>query len=347
MTRIGIIGCGRVTRDHHLPAIASLRDVHVVALADPESDRVEDTAEQFGISRTYSTAGDLLGSEDVDLVCIATPPATHVQLALEALERRVPVLVEKPLALDIREGTQLVDAFANAGVLAGCAFNLRCHPLVADAEAIIRQGQLGAVRAVRSVFAAPLRLADGLSAWRRAPESGGGALSELAVHHVDLLSYLFGDRATHIVATVRDDPVREDSVAIVLEFPGGIVATGLFCQGTAPAHELEIFGDSGRLRLSLYQTDGLRFSAWNEPVGGVLTRLRAIRTKGRNMWLGRNQLNAGGPYAESFRRQWAAVVNAVRNKTPLPASLADGHYAQGVIEAARKSATRHMRERIT
>lgn len=339
--RVAVAGCGRVTREHHLPAIASLPDVTVVALADTDRGRLGATADRFAIPGRFATAHEMLEqTEAVDLVCVAVPPAAHVEIGLEALRRRLPVMIEKPLSLDLDEADRVVEAAAAAGVPGFSGFNLRRHRLVQEARQIIASGRLGPLRAVRSVFTSSLRLQPGFPDWRRRVEAGGGSLSELAVHHVDLWRHVLDREVARVSASIGHAPVREETVSLGAELEGNIPVSALFCQGTVAANRLEVYGAEGCLRLSLYRADGLEVLPLERHPGGVDVRVRALAGRLGAIWKHRRQIRRGGVYLESFRRHWAAIADALRRGTPPPSSLEDGRRALRVLVAARRSAAR-------
>lgn len=345
--RVAIAGCGRVTREHHLPAIASLPDVTVVALADTDRARCRATADRFAVSGRFATAHEMLEqSEAVDLVCVAVPPAAHVEIGLEALRRRLPVMIEKPLSLDLDEADRVVEAAATAGVPGFSGFNLRRHRLVQEARQIVAAGRLGPLRAVRSVLTSSLRRQRGFPDWRRRVEAGGGSLTELAVHHVDLWRYVLDREVLRVSAFIGHQPVQEETVSLGAELEGDVSVSALFCQGTVAANRLEVYGADGCMRLSLYRADGLEVLPLGRHPGGVGVRVRALARSVGAIWRHRRQVRRGGVYLESFRRHWAAVADALRRGTPPPSSLDDGRRALRVLVAARRSAARGIWEEV-
>ena len=106
MTRLkaGVVGCGLVARNRHLPALISRRDlVEVVAVCDMNGELASDTASEFSIQNSYSDIGDMITREGLNLVDICTPPQTHPKLVGIAASHGCNVLVEKPLATSVRD----------------------------------------------------------------------------------------------------------------------------------------------------------------------------------------------------------------------------------------------------
>src|SRR3954470_8363302 len=105
--RIGLVGAGMVSR-HHLIAWAALADqARVVAIADPSADNAARRAGEFGIAETFRDAESMLANAELDAVDIAAPRALHASLVRLAAAGKLPVLCQKPLAIDLAEATQL------------------------------------------------------------------------------------------------------------------------------------------------------------------------------------------------------------------------------------------------
>src|SRR5580700_8991744 len=96
---LGIIGCGRVTQELHLPALRSVPEIKVTALADVIPGQLQKTADAYSISCRYETGKDLINDAAVEAIAVCTPPESHHDLTLQALGTGKHVFVEKPLAL--------------------------------------------------------------------------------------------------------------------------------------------------------------------------------------------------------------------------------------------------------
>src|SRR4030043_1004175 len=99
--RVGIAGCGLIAQWHHLPSLIKMRDAKLVAVCDKDIDLIDGVARRFNINRRYTDFNEMLTSEDLDMVDICTPPQTHADLSIRAIESGCNVLVEKPLALNL------------------------------------------------------------------------------------------------------------------------------------------------------------------------------------------------------------------------------------------------------
>jgi predicted dehydrogenase len=205
--RVGIIGCGGVTLGRHLPALAGVEGVELVALADPDAQCLARAARQRPQARGHRDHQALLaaGGLDADAVCV--PTRAHAEVALAALEAGVHVLLEKPLALGVAEGARSAERAARSARCVLLGFNLRWHPHVLRAREIARSGRLGPLELLRTLFTSG-SLFRGEPAWPRRRAEGGGVLVETAVHHLDLWRFVSGRELEEVFAASAPEPER-------------------------------------------------------------------------------------------------------------------------------------------
>ena len=226
--RVGVIGCGRIARNH-LTALRGMEGVEVVAVMDVDAARARALGAEYGVPRAHSDLDEMLGS-GVDAVTLCTPHAAHEAGVLAAARHGVHVLCEKPIALSLAEADRMVAAAAAAGVHFGVLFQRRLWPAAARIRQAIDDGRLG-----RPVSGGVLARFNRDAAYyaepgrgRRASE-GGGVLMTQAIHHIDLLQWFMGParRVTGRCATlVHGDIIDvEDTAAALVEFDSGAVAT--------------------------------------------------------------------------------------------------------------------------
>src|SRR3954469_12557410 len=105
--RIGIIGTGWWATYAHLPSLTQYPDAQIVAIADPNEDRLNQAADAFDVARRHRDYREMLDGERLDGVIVATPPATHYEIAREVLSRGLGLMLEKPMVLRAREARDL------------------------------------------------------------------------------------------------------------------------------------------------------------------------------------------------------------------------------------------------
>jgi UDP-N-acetyl-2-amino-2-deoxyglucuronate dehydrogenase len=246
--RYGVIGAG-VVAPQHLEAIAALDDAELIGISDHESAVAR--AREAGCP-AFGDHRELLALEP-DVVVICTPHPSHPALTIEALEAGAHVLVEKPLAPQVREADAMIDAADRAGRLLGVCFQQRFRPVIAAARELVASGRLGEL--VRASIVDPLYRPNsyyGTASWRGTWEGeGGGVLMNQAPHTLDLLCHLAGPPATVWgVSRRRSQPMEaEDTATALLEYAGGAVGTVAVSTTEPGVQRIELVGDRGRIEI--------------------------------------------------------------------------------------------------
>jgi len=335
--RIGIVGCGRVTRLCHVPALARLPKAEVAALADVDSSRVRDLARQTG-ARAYHDHDALIADPEIDVVAVCVPAVHHAEVAVAALEGGKHVFLEKPVALGLAEGQRIAAAGARAKGQLIVGFNLRWHRLVSAARALVEAGAVGKVDAVTTRFTSPISNSDVMPAWRRKRTLGGGVINEMGPHHFDLWRQFAREEVVEVFAASRGVDWDDESALVSGRTESGALVSSFFSQSAAEANEFEISGDQGRLRVSLYRFDSLELTPRGIPIGDLRHRLRGLVTTLCQLPAGLSASRRGGDYADSYRREWRHVVDVVRRGSAVECTIDDGLRALDIMLAAGESA---------
>ena len=258
--RWGIVGYGWVARDHMAPGIAAAGGA-VVAVCDPDP-AARALAEVRG-ARAHADLEGLL-AERPDAVYVATPNHLHRRAVEACAAAGVPVLTEKPLAATLADAEAMVAACARAGVLMGTAFDQRRHPAHRAVRDLVAAKRIGAVTAVRIVYACWLGpdwsagpgLGDGCNGanWRIDPnQAGGGAVIDLAPHGIDLVDALLGEPLVELAGLMQSrvqDYAVDDGGVLVGRTASGVLAAIHNSYNTPeglPRRRLEVVGSTGQL----------------------------------------------------------------------------------------------------
>jgi predicted dehydrogenase len=259
----GIIGCGSVTESKSGPAFQKAKYSALVAVMRRDALLAEDYAKRHKVPRWYSNAIDLINDPEVDAVYIATPPSSHKEYTLLCAKAGKPVYVEKPMALNFEECSEMIQACKAANVPLFVAYYRRSLPrFLKIKELILDQGIIGTPRHVNCVLYQPFekKYADKTNLpWRVLPEiSGGGIFVDLACHTLDFLDFLFGPIQSvraHASSQLQAYP-SEDTVSMSFLFENGIHGTGLW-NFASHIHQdrVEIVGDKGKVSFSIFGND--------------------------------------------------------------------------------------------
>jgi predicted dehydrogenase len=245
-TRWGILGTGGIASAFaaDLPLVdgAELAAVGSRALSTATA-----FAERHGFARAYGSWDELAADPEVDVVYVATPHAYHQAAAMTCLSAGKAVLCEKPMTLDLTTSTLLVQESRARGVFLMEAMWMRCNPAVRQIHALVRDGAIGAVRAVHAdfglqgPFAADHRLRD--------PKLGGGALLDLGVYPINLAHLILGAPATvRSWAHLTPEGVDE-TTGLLFGYESGAVAALTCSINGASRNAASITGTDGRIDL--------------------------------------------------------------------------------------------------
>ena len=218
---MGVIGCGRIARAVHIPVLRRSRRVDLVAVADRGSEARDAMRRVAGGAPIVSDLDSLL-AHGADAVVVATSTASHSEVALDVLAAGRHLYLEKPLATCIEDGLRVVRAAGAARVVAAMGLNRRRHPVFATTARTLDSGALGAVISVETTYDEPQDPAS-VPAWKNDRTRGGGALLDLATHHVDLVRHLLGE--LELVDVERRSILTDDDEGTLRARVGGAPAT--------------------------------------------------------------------------------------------------------------------------
>ncbi len=347
--RIGIIGTG-FAKTVQIPAFHKIDGAEIISIASAQMENAEMTARDFGIAHYTDDWRETIEKEDVDLICIATPPILHKEMTLLALEHGKHVLCEKPMAMTADEAREMTEKAAGVNVLALIDHELRFLNGRRKAREIIQSGGIGKIRHAKYNFRAPHRGSPDLPwNWWSDIEAGGGALGAIGSHIFDSMrwftnseiSQVFCQLQTH-VKTRRDGKSGEmkevstdDEANLILRF-----ADNEFCEDATanlslsmveyPAYQnrVEFFGTKGAIRVEF---DGAIFvgKAGEETWRKVEVDLNEAVEGARNTGWSSGFLAFAAEIVEAIKSGKTVIENA--------ATFEDGYRVQLLMDAARTS----------
>lgn len=315
--RWGIIGCGNIAR-FHAKAIQELEGARLVACMSRSEESAKQFAQEFGI-RWYPTLDELL--ENVDIVSVCTPSGSRKDIVLEAANRGVHVITEKPIEVSLPAIDQMIEAAERHGIVLGCIFQSRFGKAEQELKRLLDAGEFGRivlgeadVRWFRSQEY--YESADWRGTWKY---DGGGALMNQSIHSIDLLQWYLGPvvRIFGWAKTLARRIEVEDTAVAVLEFQSGALGVIKGCTSVAPgfARKLGIYGSKGSAEI----------------VGEALVRY-GFQTPKDEVLVAEEGDTSSDPMAfpyQNHKRQLADFLNAVREGRP---PLVDGKEARKSVE---------------
>lgn len=279
--KIALLGTGFVS-NFHIMAFKEICNAEVVAVVSKTQAHAERFAKRWGIKKSYygeDAIEKAVKDPEIDAVDITLPNYLHAQAVALAAENHKNIIVEKPLARNLTEAKQALDAVKKYGVLHGYAENMLFTPHMERAKEMVERGAIGNVILVKSREAhfGPH------SAWFWDPElSGGGALIDMGCHSVEADRKLIGKTPKEAFAwgaTLYHKTKAEDSSIILVRYENGEVGQS---ENSWTAHggldiRFEIYGTDGSIFLDLTRESGIKMFtvAPEEKVGYVIEKAEA------------------------------------------------------------------------
>lgn len=257
MIRLGIAGIGTIANDYiGLIQDGRVTDVAITALSSRSQSNLDRAKSRYGLSsvQVFTDYATMLASGLIDAVLICTPHQEHPQMAIQAIDQGLHILVEKPLGVDPVEVRLLVDHLAkHPHLTGGVMYNRRQASAYQRIKQLLQDGAIGDLVRVTWQITNLYRTAAyyRTSPWRGTwAGEGGGLLMTQASHQIDLLLWLCGlpESVRAFCRTVEREIEVENEAVLFLQYPGN--AWGQFI---ASAHEtpgsnrLEICGTRGRI----------------------------------------------------------------------------------------------------
>ncbi len=222
MVKVAVVGLGKMGLSHQ--SIINMHpDVELVAVCD-SSRLILDMLEKYSGVRTYTNFNELLKSESLDAVIIATPSKLHGPMVREALQHGLHVFCEKPFCLDPQEGMALAEIAKRKGVANQVGYHNRFVGAFQEMHRLLQTGAVGKVTHVKAEAYGPVVLKRSGSSWRNRRSEGGGCLYDYAAHPINLMNWFFG-MPESVGGTVMNSifsQQSEDEIYASLRFADGI-----------------------------------------------------------------------------------------------------------------------------
>lgn len=260
--KIGIIGCGSISSTY-FKNLEDLEELSIIACADIDLERARSIGKQFDVSKIY-TVKELLNDKDIDLVVNLTVPKAHYEISREIIRSKKHLYSEKPLAIDRKEGNELINSAKEQGVLVGCAPDTFLGTGIQTGIKFINERVIGdPIAGSISMFTA------GHERWHPSPGffylKGGGPVFDMGPYYLTALIAILGpvkmvsslskrtyDHRSSAIHTDMKFPVEIDThVSGILEFHNGAIVslTMSFDVWGSEMPRIEIYGTQGTISL--------------------------------------------------------------------------------------------------
>jgi predicted dehydrogenase len=336
------MGAGGLALHTHLPILGRMDGVEVAAIAEPERTKRDAALQQVPDAIALADHREITCRREIQGVVVCLPNALHAEAAVAAFDAGQHVYLEKPIATSLEEGAEVLAAWRRAGTIGMIGFNYRFNRLYRSARRLLETGRLGPLEAACSTFTIA---GTDLPAWKRSRATGGGALLDLASHHIDLIRFLFREPVSEVIAKLWSRETEDDTAYIRLRLASDLPVEGLFSLTAANEERFEIYGKDGTLTVdrSLFQDavisrPGRRAARRRGPMTSIraLAHPRYVLDKRRTPG-----------HEPSHRVALARFVAAIRDGRAATPDLEDGYSSLEVVSMAERSARSGKPERAS
>ena len=298
--RVGIIGCGGVATQTHIPIWRGIKDVEIVAVCDKNEETAKKMAKRVKIHQYFTELSDMLDNTYIDIIDNCTPVGEHAQTSIQAMEHGCHVLVEKPMALRLEEADELIQGYKRKGVKLGIIHNTLFNPAVVKAKALVQEGKLGTLIGMDVRYFKRRDDSWILNKNHWSHKLPGGMFGEILAHPIYLERAFLGDlgvAAVHIRKLGSSQWIRSDELRVIVDGERGIGTITLSLN--APRNEaiIDIYGSDMNLHLDLWTATIIK----HRP-----TTVSSFPTSSGSFSLGKDNLN------RAFQRTTSTFINTAK-----------------------------------
>lgn len=321
--KFALIGTGGIAQTY-AQAFQQSDCCKLIAVADVNQESAKAFAEPFG-AKSFNNYKSLAENTEIDAVIIATPPASHPEIATYFMGKGVNVLCEKPLCLSVSEAKAMIETAEATNVVFTMATKFRYCEDVVKAKAIIASGVLGEIVQFENAFTAKV---DMSKRWNSVKEiAGGGVLIDNGTHSVDIIRYFLG-AITDVLALETSGTQNlavDENVKMLCKTANGVVASVDLTWGINK--ELPNF-------ISVYGTNGTLHIGWRES---------KYKLNSSPDW---TIFGKGYDKVQAFKSKIENFAGAIRGKEELLIKPSDALASVEVIEAAYKSLNQNLWQKV-
>ena len=216
----GVISTANIGVQKVLPAMQLGKLTSITAIASRNLEKAKETAQALGIPKYYGSYEELLEDDEIEAIYNPLPNHLHVPWTIKCMEAGKHVLCEKPIALTTGDVKKLIELRDKTGVKVGEAFMVKTHPQWLSILELIKEGEIGELRAIQGFFSYFNRDATNI---RNILEVGGVSIWDIGCYPVTTSRFIFGEEPRRVISLIERDPeMKIDRLASVLmDFPSG------------------------------------------------------------------------------------------------------------------------------
>ena len=336
--KYALIGCGRIAGNHMLAAIR--HHLQIAAVCDVKPEAMEALLAKFGLEREpsirrYTDYRAMLAENDLQLAAIATESGLHARIALDCIDRGIPVIIEKPMAMSMDDAEEIIRRSEAKNVKVCACHQNRFNIAVQETRKALEAGRFGRL-SHGSVHVRWNRDRDyyAQAPWRGTWAQDGGCLMNQCIHGIDLLRWMLGDEVEEVYGVTRrqfhDYLECEDAGMAVVKFKNGAIGT---IEGTTNVYPrnleetLYLFGQRGTVKLGGTSANNIDIWEFADAGGGDETN-KGLREGTSNVY-GNGHTSLYADMIDAIARDRRPYVDAVAGRNALEMVLAIYQSAAG------------------
>lgn len=333
----GILGAGGIADRRTMPGMLEADNVEIYAVMEVFPEMAEKLRVKYNAAKAYTTAEELVADPEVEAVYIASPVGFHAKQVRLCIDAGKHIMVEKPVAATSEESAALCAEAAAKGLKMATGLVMRFNTFHQQIKKMIADGKLGQIVSCHSLFSC--WYPDMPGNWRQSKATaGGGAMTDMGIHCLDLIEYLTGSRIKKVAGLAETLTFKydvEDSCSALFQLENGAF-------GTVDAN-FNIPDEAVKWRLEFYGTKGsiITEGTIGQMDGGDAYVIISDDTKGYDATQDRNENGAvklSGELGNIYGREVASFSDSILNGTPVEVPASDGARVQRVIEDIYRSA---------
>jgi len=317
--RFGLVGCGHVVQELHLPAWSAVPEARLVAICDSSQASLDAVSRRVPAARRYTSIDDFMSDNaGLSFIVLATPGVTHIELAPKILAKGINLLCEKPLALTAADAHRMCALADETGALLTSIHNYRFKENTREALRAMRKGRLGDIVAVNLKFRSGGLFGEQVP-WRRHERQNRTLLFESGIHLVDIAMLFLGP-----LKSLRFVDADVDSLGIQRVVFGTLHENGargvfdLMVDASSTSTEIEVLGEAAGLALQLFPQGFRMLPRRDDPLHRGLAEGRRLFDFVRDA-IGVKFLRPKCPHrARSHADLFRAFVGALHGNEPNP-----------------------------
>ncbi len=255
--KVAVVGLGKIAQIAHLPSLKKMDDVEIVAVCDVDEKKMSGLLSKFKIPKWYNVFDEMLAKEKIDALHICTTNHYHYPMALMAIKQGIPVLIEKPIALNAADAERIAELAAKKNVPVVVGMHNRFRDDVQLLKEFLAERELGELFYLKAGWLKKWSKENLLTWETKKQYSGGGVLMDLGIQLIDMALYLLDHpqiRSARLFAyNIKPGLEVEDSALAVLETTSGISMTVEVSWNLHLDHDIQyqhLFGKNGSAYLN-------------------------------------------------------------------------------------------------